>query len=65
VRPLRMNPIFRWSTVSVAARSVRERRAGGTPPDEPCAQRIVGDEEHPPLDLAARHGLRDVVERGG
>ena len=62
-----IKPIFRWSVVSVAARSVRGLRAlgDGTPPDEPCAQRVVGDEEHPSLGLAPRHGLRDVVERGG
>src|SRR5215212_11852977 len=50
----------------------RQVREGGgepepaaDPPYEPGAQRVVRDEEHPPLDLAARHGLGDVVERGG
>jgi len=50
----------------------REVRVGGrgveaaADPARKCgAQRIVGDEEDPPLELATGHGLGDVVEQGG
>ncbi len=52
----------------VVAGSVRgggEPEPAAYPPDERDAQRVVGDKEHPALDLAASHGLGDVVERGG
>ena len=34
-------------------------------PDQPGAKRVVRDEEDPAPELAARDGLRDVVEGGG
>jgi hypothetical protein len=42
-----------------------EPEPAADPANEPGAQRVVGDEEHPALDLAARYGLGDVVESGG
>ncbi len=41
-----------------------EVQAAADVADEAGAQRVVGDEEHPPLELAAGNGLGDVVEQG-
>ena len=42
-----------------------EAEPAAYPPDEPGAYGVVGDKEHPALDLAAGEWLRHVVEGGG
>ena len=42
----------------------RQAKSSANAPDHPGAERIVGDEEDPPFELAAGNGLGHVVQQG-